>query len=179
MAVTSTNLIQGPGTLYHAVFGTAEPVTVSTVPAAGWVDMGATKDGIELEIADEYSVLEVDQVIYEVGRVRTKRAITIAANLAEATLANLAKAINNTAPAANVVEGDDGLTAFNPAYSAILLDGIAPGGFRRRIIVRKVLQVDAVKAAYKKDDQVLIPVKFAGHWVSSSIKPFKIEDALA
>lgn len=177
MTVTSTNLIQGPATLYHAPFGSTEPVSIATAPDAPWVDLGGTKDGVELGIADEYSVLSVDQIVYEVERRRTNRVVTIKTNLAEATLENLARAINNTAPASSVLTADDGLAAFAPAYNAVLLDGIAPGWFRRRVIVRKVLSTDSVASAYKKDDQTLIPVTFTGHWVSASIKPFVITDA--
>jgi hypothetical protein len=130
-------------------------------------------------IADEFAVLEVDQVGYEVGRTRTKRVLTVQTVLAESTLKNLAIAINNTAPVTNVMEGDDGTAFFIPAYGAVLVDGLAPGGFRRRCIFRKVLQTDSVKSAYKKDGQTLIPVTFTGHWVSTSIKPFKIEDAVS
>ena len=179
MPVTSTNLIQGPATLYLAPFGTAEPATVAAAPATGWVDVGGTQEGVELGIADEYAVLGVDQVIYEIERRRTGRVLTIKTSLAEATLENLAHAINNTAPAAGALTADDGLTAFAPAYKAALLDGIAPGGFRRRIILRKCLSTDSVAMAYKKDGQTLIPVTFTGHWVSASVKPFVITDATA
>lgn len=179
MTVTSTNLIQGPATLYHAPFGTAEPLTVATVPAAAWVDLGGTSDGVELSITDEFSVLSVDQIVYEVARRRTSRVVTIKTQLAEATLDNLARAINNTAPAAGALTADDGLAAFSPPYSAVLLDGIAPGGFRRRIIVRKVLGTDGAASSYKKDGMTLIPVTFTGHWVSASIAPFLITDATA
>lgn len=177
MGVTSSNLIQGPATLYAAPFGTVEPATIATVPAAAWVDVGGTKDGVELGIADEYGVLDVDQIIYEIERRRTKRAVTIKTSLAEATLTNLALATNNTAPTANVLTADDGLAAFKPAYGAILLDGIAPGGFRRRFILRKTLATDSVGMAYKKDGQTLIPVTWTGHWVSASIAPYLCTDA--
>lgn len=177
MSVTSTNLIQGPATLYSGIFGATEPATIAAAPATGWTDAGGTKDGVELGIADDYAVLDVDQIIYEIGRRRTKRVVTLKTSLAEATLANLALAINNSAPTANVLNGDDGLTAFAPAYNALLLDGIAPGGFRRRIILRKVLATDSVGVAYKKDGQTLIPVTWSLHWVSASVAPFKIEDA--
>ena len=179
MAVTSTNLIQGPATVYTGIFGATEPATVSAVPAVGWVDVGGTKDGVELSVADEYAVLDVDQIIYEIARRRTKRVVTVKTQLAEATLANLALSIGNTAPTANVLTGDDGLTAFAPAYGAIIVDGIAPAGFRRRIIIRKTLPTDSVGMAYKKDGQTLIPVTWTLHWVSTSIPPFKIEDATA
>lgn len=178
MPVTSTNLIQGPATIYWGTFGATEPV-ITALPAAPFVDLGGTTDGVELGIEDDYAVLGVDQVIYEIERRRTARVVTLKTNLAEATAANLAIAINNTAPAAGILTADDGLTAFNPAYGSVIVDGIAPGGFRRRIIVRKALSTDSVAVAYKKDDQTVIPVTFTGHWVSSSIKPFNITDASA
>jgi len=179
MAVTSTNLIQGPATMFIAAFGSTEPVSISVAPAAPFTDVGGTMDGIALTVADEYQVLGVDQIIYEMGRIRSGRQVMAKTNLAEPTLVNLAHAINNTAPSTNVLEGDDGVGAFIPVYKSLIIDGIAPGGFRRRITLRKCLQIDAVETSYKKDGQTLFPVNFAIHWVSSSIKPFKIEDATA
>lgn len=177
MPVTSTNLIQGPATVWAGGFGTAEPATVATSPGAGYTDVGGTKDGVELTVADEYTVLDVDQIIYEIARRRTKRVVSVKTSLAEATLTNLAMAIANTAPAGNVLTADDTLTAFAPAYSSLLVDGIAPGGFRRRIIIRKTLPTDSVGMSYKKDGQTLLPVTWTLHWVSPSIAPFIITDA--
>lgn len=177
MSVTSTNLIQGPATVYAGAFGVTEPADIGTTPSTGWTDVGATKDGVELSVADEYAVLEVDQIIYEVGRRRTKRVVQLKTQLAEATLENLALAINNSAPSSNLLEGDDGLDAFAPDYGAILMDGISPGGFVRRVIIRKTLATDSVGTAYKKDAMTLIPVTWTAHWVSSAIKPFDVEDA--
>ena len=177
--VTATNLIQGPASLYYGAFGALEPLTIDEEPGAAWRDLGGTKDGVTMTIASEYAVLEVDQIVDEIGRTRTKRVVTIATNLAEATLENLALAMANGAPAAGVLEPDDGIEAFLPGYGAVLLEGIAPGGFRRRGIFRKVLSTESVESAYKKDGQTLIPVTFTGHWVSQSIRPFRIEDASA
>lgn len=177
MSVTSTNLIQGPATLYAAPFGTTEPATVDTAPTGDWVDLGGTKDGVEIIIAKSYAVLTVDQIVDEVGRTVTERRVSIKTALAEATLANLARVVNESAPTAGVFTPDTGLAAFTPDYQAVLLDGIAPGGFRRRVIVRKVLSVESVGTAYKKDGQTLFPVTFAGHWVSPSIAPYVVTDA--
>jgi hypothetical protein len=177
MPVTSTNLIQGPATLYVGTFGLAEPLTVSAAPAAGWIDVGGTSGGVELNISSEYANLTVDQIIDIIESRRTGREVTVKTSLAEATLDNLARAIGNAAPAANVLNLDDNAAAFKPPYSAILIDGIAPGGFRRRIVVRKTIPTDAVGMSYKKDDQTLLPVTWRLHWVSSSITPLKIEDA--
>lgn len=177
MPVTSTNLIQGPATVYVAPFGTADPATIATAPAAAWVDVGGTKGGLELNVSSEFATLTVDQIVDIIESRRIGREVTVKTTLAEATLQNIANAIANAAPVANVLELDDGLAAFKPAYSAILIDGIAPGGFRRRIIVRKTLPTDAVGIGYKKDDQTVVPVTWKLHWVSTVIKPLKIEDA--
>ena len=179
MSVTSSNLIQGPATLYVGAFGVTEPADVGTAPGAGWTDAGGTRDGVELTIAKDYAVLSVDQIVDEIGRTVTSRVVSIKTVLAEATLENLARAINETAPASDTFTPDTGLSAFQPGYQAVLLDGIAPGGFRRRVIVRKVLGTDSVGTAYKKDGMTVIPVTFTGHWVSTSIVPFVIEDATA
>lgn len=179
MSVTSTNLIQGPATLYIGAFGVTEPLTVDAAPGAGWVDVGGTRDGVELIIAKSYAVLSVDQIVDEIGRTVTSRAVSIKTVLAEATLENLARVVNETAPAASVFTPDTGLEAFTPGYQAVLLDGIAPGGRRRRIIVRKVLATDSVGTAYKKDGMTVLPVTFTGHWVSTSIEPFVVKDESA
>ena len=179
MAVTSTNLIQGPATVYVGNFGATEPATIATAPGVGWTDVGGTTGGLELNIANEYSNLTVDQIVDVIESRRTGREVTAKTTMAEATLENIARAIANTAPAAGVLDLDSGISAFAPDYSAILIDGIAPGGFRRRIIVRKTLPTDAVGVSYKKDEQTVVPVTWKLHWVSTSIVPMKIEDAAA
>lgn len=176
MTVTTSNLIQGPAALYVATFGATEPATIATAPASPWIDLGGTKEGLEFTDASEFAELEVDQLTMTPERRRTKRTVTAKTVLAEATLENLARATANTAPSANVLTPDDGLAAFKPAYSALLIDGHAPGGKRRRIILRKTLPTDSVGMSYKKDGQTLIPITWTLHWVSASIPAFKIED---
>ena len=177
MTVTTTNLIQGPALIFIGTFGVTEPLTVATAPGTGWVNAGGTKDGIELTITKEFAPLEVDQVIDQVGHTVVKRIVQVKTSLAEGTLANLAHALSETAPVGNVLEPGSDLAAFTPTYRAVLLDGIAPGGFRRRVIVRRVLSTDAVGVAYKKDGMTLVPVTFTGHYVSPTIRPYRIEDA--
>jgi hypothetical protein len=179
MVVSATNLIQGPATLYVGVFGVAEPATIATVPGAGWTDVGGTQDGVTLAVELEFSELSVDQVVDIPGQRITKRTAKLKTNLAEATLANLAVALNELAASvvSNTFTPSNGLAAFTPNYAALLVDGIAPGGFRRRVIVRKALQVGNVETSYKKDGQTLFPVDFSSHYVSASIAPFIWTDA--
>ena len=177
MPVTTTNLIQGPATIYIAAFGAVEPATIATAPAVAWTDLGGTKEGFTLTDASEFAALSVDQLTMDPESRRISRTVTAATSLAEATLDNLARASANTAPAANVLVPDEGVTAFKPPYSALLIDGLAPGGFRRRIILRKVLATGSVGMAYKKDAQTLIPIEWKLHYISPSITAYKIEDA--
>ena len=185
MAVTTTNLTQGPADIYTAAFGATEPAdsAINTAPSASaWTDMGGTMDGIELEITQEYKELVVDQIVDIPARRMTKRETTLKTKLAEPTLERLSWALNGatggvtTGSGFESLEPDDSSAATQPTYSAVMLDGYAPAGLRRRIIARKVLNVEGVKFAYKKEDQTVYEVGLATHYVSNSIKPFKIVD---
>lgn len=183
MTVSSTNLIQGPADVYTAPFGTAEPATIATVPTApagsAWVNVGGTREGVNLVHEKTFADLTVDQIVDVIESRVTGRSVRLNTTLAEPTLVNLAKAFADAAPASNVAEPDEGAAAFRPSYLALIIDGIAPGGFRRRITIRKALQTSSVETGYKKDGMTLLPVSFKAHWVSSAIRPFRIEDATA
>lgn len=181
MTVTVTNLIQGPANLWIGAFGTAEPATTATVPAAGWVDAGGTQDGVTLTVEQEFSPLTVDQVVDEAGATRTARRAKVKTNLAEATLANFAQSLNELAAsvASSVFTPTNGdkPAAFAVPYVAVLLRGLGPGGIPRDIIVRRTIQTANTESSYKKDGQLLIPVEYQGFFVSTSIVPFVIKDA--
>jgi hypothetical protein len=183
MSVTTTNLIQGPATLYSGAFGATEPTdtAVNTIPAASsWTDLGGTQDGVKLSVDQNYSELEVDQITLRVGSRLTKQDFTIETSLAEATLENLSLTLNGgtAASGAGFKSFDPNVTssATQPNYFAIIMDGYAPSQFRRRIIGRRMLNTDSSELAYTKDKQTLIPAKFAGHYVSASVSPFHIVD---
>lgn len=176
MSVTTSNLLQGPATIYRGAFGAVEPVDIDTLPGVGWTDVGGTKEGLEYTDASEWAELEVDQLTMTPERRRTKRTISAKTTLAEATLENLARATSNTAPVGGVMEVDDGIAAFQPTYDAIIIDGHAPGGKKRRIIIRKTLSTDSVGMPFKKDAQTVVPVTWTAHWVSASIRAVKIID---
>lgn len=184
MAVTPDNLIQGPATLYRGVFGAVEPAdsAINATPAASaWSDVGGTTDGVKLAIENTYGELEVDQIVDRVGSRLTKRQTSIETNMAEVTLDNLAYSLNGGTTASGATyksyEPNDDSSATQPAYSAVLFDGIAPQSFRRRVIVRKVLSVDSIELAYTKDKQTVLKVKLQAHYVSPSVKTYKIVDA--
>lgn len=190
MAATATNIIAGPATLWLGTFGATEPLdtAVSTTPGAGWTDAGGTDDGVTLNSETEWFAKRMDQVTMTPGRVPTSLEINVATNLTEGTLENLAAAFNIAASA--IETGGTGATAWRaldigevlpgdePAYRAIIMRGrgVGNGGKMRNFICRKVLSIESIESAYKKDDQWLIPVTFGLHWVSSSIAPMRIVD---
>lgn len=191
MSVTTTNLIQGPGTLYIGAFGATEPaetaVGLAGDPSTGWTDVGGTTDGVSLTIAQDFAVLEVDQIVDTAGRRLTKRDVSLKTNLAEPTLNNLAYAMNSTPGASAVINTSQSgvsklsptsdTSATQPTYSALILDGFAPAQLRRRVVVRKVLSTDNVEFAYTKDKQTVFSVTWSAHYVSNAIKPFVVLDA--
>lgn len=191
MTVTVTNLIQGPGTLYMGAYSATaanEPAdaAINTAPAASaWTDLGGTTDGVTLEVAQEYAELAVDQLVDTPGRRQTKRELTIATNLAEATLENLARAMNENPSTAVTTSSPAKIFAVSdapvgePLYVALIFDGYAPSGFRRRVFGRRMLSVDPANLAYKKDSQTVISVKWASHYVSSTVRPIKVVDQIA
>ncbi len=64
MAITATALVQGPGYLFRGAFGATEPADSAvgtTPPASSWTDVGATTDGVTLEVEQEFNQLRVDQ----------------------------------------------------------------------------------------------------------------------
>jgi hypothetical protein len=183
MTVTATNLILGPGTLYTGAFGAAEPAdtAVNTTPAASaWTDLGGTDGGAKLTIDQKFTELTVDQIVDSLGRRLTQREIMVDTNLAEPTLANMSLAMNGgTAATGAGYSSLDPLnvtSATQPTYTAFILDGYAPAGFRRRVILRKALNTSSIQSAYAKDKETFIPVTFNGHYVSASITPFHIVD---
>lgn len=186
MAVTTTNLIMGPGTLYLGNFGATEPLdtAINAIPAASaWTDLGGTQDGAKLTIDQTYTDLEVDQIVDVPGARLTKRLFTIETNLAEPTLENLKYALNDGTAASGAgfksFEPIYASSATQPTYRAAILDGFSPDQRRRRFIIRKVLSTEKVESTYKKDAQTLYTVKWSGFYVSAVIAPFKLIDETA
>lgn len=187
MAVTTTNLIMGPGSLYSGAFGATEPVdtAVNSAPAASaWTDLGGTLNGVELTISQKYTALDVDQLVDVPERRLTSREIMVTTELAEPTMNNLTLALNNNVTAASAVGYSNvqpalGTSATQSTYAALIFDGFAPNGFRRRVIVRKALQTSDMKVKNDKKNQTTLPVVFEAHYVSSSIAPFKVVDQTA
>lgn len=185
MTVTATNLAMGPGALYVGAFGAAEPADTAVALAAvplntDWTDVGGTLGGLTFTVSQQFKELEVDQLVEVPERRVTRREASFKTQLAEVTLANLVVALNSGTVTVGATGVPDTFVPANtdssgtPNYKAIIFDGAGAGGFRRRVIVRKVLSTENVDAQSAKDAQSVYPVTFTSHYVSSSIPSYKI-----
>lgn len=142
---------------------------------------------MKFSIDQKFSTLNCDQLIDDVGSRLVGRAVMFDTNLAEPTLANLTLAINGgtAATGANFASLDalNTVAAQQPTYVAVIMDGFAPApanaSYKRRVVLRKVINTSKVESAYAKDKQTFIPVTFKSHYVSPSITPFRWVDQTA
>jgi hypothetical protein len=184
-------VIMGAGRLYYGDFSLTaanEPANaaVNTTPqASAWTDAGYTSDGVTINFGQTFSNMTVDQVADPVGAKMTERVVTIATNLAQATLENIKLGLNTgtitTGSGFSYFEPEYDGDELQPTYRALLFDGFAPASSagvvkRRRFLVRKVLSIEAVGIPYKKGDMTLVPVTFGSFYVSPTVAPYKIVD---
>lgn len=180
MAVTPTNLLQGPAVVYHGAFGATEPANAEAVPGVGWTDMGGTDGGVTGNLQNEYSDLEVDQVPMAVDARLLRQAASVVTSLAEVTLANIRRGLNMPTSVDTDIEwGGDDIVNASPNFSAILLQGTKPGGGPRIVVVRRVLSVAQIAMSWTKDGKTMIPVEFRAYYVSQSVKAVRIDDTEA
>lgn len=182
MAVTTSNLVLGPANLYFALVGATEPVDAISAPASGiWTPVGSTLNGVSLTVKQSFTALDADQLVDTPESRLKSRSFLVATDLAELTLANLTLALNGgtttTAAQTSTYSPATGNSAVSPTYAALLIDGIAPGGKTRRIIIRKALSTKDVTFKYEAAKQSVFGVEFTAHWVDSTKTPFVIIDA--
>jgi hypothetical protein len=187
LSVTPANLLMGPATVYVGALGAAEPAdtAVNSTPAASaWTDVGGTDGGVAFSVDPKFTNFQVDQIVDTPGARLTERSIMVTTVLSEATLANLAAAMNTTVGATGAgfasLEPNYGQFASQLPYTALIMDGWAPAtgnnNWRRRLFLRKILQTGKTELVYTKDKQVGIAVQWQAFYVSSVIAPFRYVD---
>lgn len=196
MAVTPFNIIQGPATLYTAVFGTSLAAYLGSNPgsvavSAPFVDVGGTTGGITVEIDETMSDIHVDQLLDPVGARVTARTMQVTTTLMETTLTQLQVAFNGTSGA--VITTGTGwseldltttTSATQPTYSSLIIDGWAPtlssgAAAKRRFVVQKVLSQPKVSQKFDMGDQATVAVTWTAYYVASGTSPFSIVDQTA
>jgi len=196
MAVTPFNIIQGPGTLYVAAYGTSLAAYIGSNPGSvavtsPFVDVGGTSGGITVEVDETLTNIQVDQLLDPVGARTTARTIQVTTTLMETSLTQLQVALNGTTGA--TLSSGTGwqemdlvttTSATQPLYTSIIVDGWAPtlsGGTaaKRRFIVQKVLSQPKIAQKFAMDGQATCDVTFTAFYVSPGTSPFTIVDQTA
>lgn len=118
--VDSAKIIAGPGILYWAPLGTADPdstVAAGKLPtaawAAAWVALGSTDNGHQFSDPVTTEDITVAESMHPVKVVTTGRQATWTVGLAEVNLANLQVAMNGGTPT-ETGTGDTSLAILSP-----------------------------------------------------------------
>lgn len=183
MAVSVAELVVGPANIWRKLYTdpAAEPATPNDAPAAGWVDMGGTSDGVNLTIAQSFNAITADQVVDVLMSVPNERSMNVETNLLQPTLERF-KVANN----GGLITTGAGFRQFEPItdlveqdveYGAVLVRGKGPLNQKRDIILRRVLTTDDVEFSYVKAGAKVLGITWTAHYVSSSVAPFVIRDA--
>jgi hypothetical protein len=205
VGATPTNVVQGPAEVYWGQFGVVSVAsqtntTVKTDPGSGgstgFTDFGATTGGVNWDVDYTYGQIKADQVVDPIGARLTGRMITVTTSLLEATMQNLAEAMND--PAQSQIGVGSGINTFTPlsstaapgtstptitqpTYSVLIIDGWAPAlttgaVMRRRFVLNKVLNSVKATAKYDLTNQSVWACTFTCYYVSATVPPFYIYD---
>ena len=142
--------------------------------------LGATSGGNEFVIQQELRQIEIDGIK---GRTKGLQLITfqnptLTVNLKEMSAKNLARAIAggeidesgtkyDIITSRGVIENDDYL-------NNVTLVGRLTSGENVVIVVENVLSIEGLEITTEDNNEVVIPVAFAGHYDESGKAPFKI-----
>jgi hypothetical protein len=170
---TPSNIRLGPGQLYIAPLGTAEPTTLSAV-ATGFVALGYTETGSEIDFATTYDDVEVAEEVDPVAVIKTKRLISIKVIAAEITARNFQYAMNGGtigSPTAGYVTFDPPLTSDSDVHVMLLWQA---DDNQERWLFRECNQVGTITIPrHKGKDMAKIPMEFRALVPATALKPFK------
>jgi hypothetical protein len=171
---TPSNIRLGPGLLYIAPLGTAEPTTLSAAADVGFVAVGYTETGSEIDVTTSYDDVEVAEELDPVAVIKTKRLTTVKFIAAEITARKMQIALNGGtigAPTAGYVTYDPPLTADTDIHVMLLWQA---DDLQDRWLFRECAQVGAIVIPHRKGkDMAKIPMEFRALVPATGLKPFK------
>lgn len=166
MGVFNPNNIKvGPGTLYAAPLGTAEPISVTGAWPSGWQELGYTNAGSEFDFGPKVSPIMVEEELWEIRQAITGYSGSLTFVLSEQTRQNLAFVLNAGIGAgvnanSQGANADGSLWQETPSagteervmlgWDSLPLGAVAGADPFGRLIVRQALQTGTVKRAAKK-----------------------------
>lgn len=176
MAVSpdAANLSTGPGTLWSAPLGTAEPIDIAAVWPTGWTKLGYTAEGHQSSIGLTIADVLVAELLEPVKRVTTGRDIRVGFALAEITLSKLKIALNGgTTTAFASALGSWYEPPAIGSETRIML-GWDSEDLQERVIWRKCVSAGTVAIPRRKGaDFARFPIEMALEAPSGGLAPFR------
>lgn len=188
MAYNARNIIMGAAALYFSEEdstvanygnGPSLPAAVNGTPYAATLEgsadfrhAGYTSEGLELAYEPDWTDIEVDQLLDSARIFKTSMRASINTTLTEANLENLLVAwgqgqatLTNTGDTVSELGIAGGGLGDEPTERVLVAVGPAPrsplGQKRERIYyARRVLSVDSVSVAVRRDEATMFPVSF-------------------
>jgi hypothetical protein len=159
-------VLVGVGKFYVADVGVAFP-DIDDDPAAGWTYLGETDGGVQVNSEQTLDLHRVDTESGPVKVTRSEESLMIIVNLAELTLANLSRALNNNVvteaagpPATRTLGMYRGLGAVGEL--ALLFKGVGPyDGLPAQFEIPRAIFGGNLGLSFTKDSKTLIPVEFS------------------
>jgi hypothetical protein len=174
---SSANIALGPGRLWYAPIGTAEPTSASAALPSAWQAVGYTEEGTEVEIESTVDEIEVAEELDPVLYANSKRTTKLSLEMAEPTRKRLALVMGGGASevdtAASLEPPDTGTE-----QSVMLVwdskETAAANAANVRWVFRSAKPSGTVTIARKKSpDKSTIPVEFMVQKPATA-KPFII-----
>ena len=147
----------GPGAIYVAPIGTAEPVSASGALDPAFKQIGYTEDGNTFTYEITVAEIDVAELFDPISYATTKRAASIAFQMAQVSATNLNLSLNNGAATTVAGKGIAPPAVGSELRVMIVFDGQNGS----RWTYRRCLQSTALKIDHKKaPDKSLLPVQF-------------------
>ena len=159
MPGTPTNVRVGPGRLYIAPVGTAEPADLTVSWHADWVQVGYTEEGSTFGFDQTFEDVMVAEEFDAIDTLQTQRAITVSFAAAELTATNLQRALNG-----GTITTAAGVITFTPPAAGevtrLAVGWEADDGQERWVFRRCVQQGSVEIARQKAPNKASIPMEF-------------------
>jgi hypothetical protein len=153
-----SQIIAGPGLIYVAPVGTAQPSLASqpvTFPNP-WFAVGYTDAGIDLVYTPTIKEIYVDEEAAVVLDILEKEKFVVQAHLAESDLENLSLGISACTYAYPTIS----VGSLPVTYVAVGVTGPAPNGNTRVVLMQKAITTVAVSMKITRKDKQVIPVSW-------------------
>lgn len=164
----------GPGTIYVAPIGTAEPASATAALPSAWREVGYTEEGSTFTFETTVEDVNVAEEFYPVAVKTTAVSANVSFEMAEATRQNLALAVNAGADAA----ADGTFEPIDPGDEVRVMI-IVDKENGARWLFRRAFQAGSVEMRNAKaPDKTLIPVEFRLEKPTGA-QPWKVYPSLA